>query len=271
MLGLRHEEYRTGPDDLPFFLYPAIERGAPTVPREQNWHDDPEIQLCLEGSGTVLLDGESYGFERGDIVIANPNVLHCTLPKGRMLYACMVINGDYCRQVGIDLRGMAFAPHIRDEAVAALFRELLEIYVDTNVSCRVARLHRALLQLLIALTEKYTTPLPSTGGGRQFEAVKATIGYIRTHYGEKITLDQLARAVYTDKFTLCRDFKRLTGRTIMDYTTDYRCQAAAEQIAAGHTVTEAAHRCGFDNLSYFTRTFKGRMGRLPSAYKNENQ
>ena len=268
MLGVRHEEYRTGPNDLPFFLYPAIERGALTAPREQNWHQDPEFQLCTEGSGTVLLDGVQYPFTVGDLVIANPNVIHCTLPEGRMTYTCLVVDSDYCRHVGIDCDALTFQPHIRDEAVTARFQALLDIYHRQDTPCRTARLHQALLQLLIALTDTYATPaMPPADTERAFDVIKTTIAYIRQHFAEKLTLDRLARAVYTDKYALCRDFKRLTGRTVMQYVTDYRCRNAAALLAEGYTVTETAHLCGFDNLSFFTKTFKAYTGRLPSACK----
>ncbi len=265
----RHEEYTNHPGPLPFVLQPWLERTPHTHTREQNWHDDPELQLCLEGSGTVLLDGVRYSLSPGDVVVANPNVLHHTQTDQRLVYACLIINTAYCRQVGIDYRALQVASHIQDEALTTIFRELIEVYQQDD-PWRVTRLHEVLLRLLLVLAQRYTTPIQTTIGSKHFETVKAVIGYIREHYRQRITLDKLAGAVYTDKFTLCRDFKRLTGQTIMDYTANFRCRAAAELIAAGHTVAEAAHQCGFDNPSFFTKTFKVHMGCLPSAYKKEN-
>lgn len=268
MLIARHEEYQAHPGELPFILFPLLERGLVSNSWEQNWHDDPEIQLCLEGKGTVMLGGQRYDFSPGDLVVANPNVLHCNLPAGRLTYACLIVKTAYCQQVGIDCRALTFTPHIQDEQVATLFRELLTEYARPDGPLHIARLHEALLRLLIAVTENYAKPLKEAdGGGRRFEVVKTAIAFIREHYGEKITLDRISRAVYTDKFALCRDFKQLTGHTVMEYVADYRCQMAVTMLAEGHTVTETAHRCGFDNASYFTRTFKKRMGCLPSAWQ----
>jgi AraC-like DNA-binding protein len=111
------------------------------------------------------------------------------------------------------------------------------------------------------------TALPPTVAKHGFDNVKAAIGYIRQSYDRKISLDELAKITYSDKYALCRNFKRLTGQTVVQYINLYRCQKAAEMITNGQTVAEAAHLCGFDNLSFFTKTFKHYMGALPSFYK----
>ena len=51
----------------------------------------------------------------------------------------------------------------------------------------------------------------------------------------------------------------------MDYVNFARCSQARRLLITGrYNVTEAAQRSGFENLSYFTRTYKRYMGALPS-------
>ena len=102
---------------------------------------------------------------------------------------------------------------------------------------------------------------------KNFETVKSVITYIREIYNKKITLDEISKAVLCDKYALCREFKRLTGQTIIENLNNYRCINAMRFLNEGYTVAKAAELCGFDNLSFFTKTFKKYIGKLPSEYK----
>ena len=104
---------------------------------------------------------------------------------------------------------------------------------------------------------------------RELETVKKVLLYIRENYRTRITLDSVAKHVLTDKYTLCKLFKKSTGQTIFENINAYRCMRAAEYIAHGTTVCEAASLCGFDNNSFFTKTFKKYMGVLPSKYSSQ--
>ena len=78
MLGTRHEEYKHFTDGLPFVLNANIIRTKLNLSAENNWHENLEIQICNEGSGTMLLDGQKITFEKGDIIVVNSDVIHYT-------------------------------------------------------------------------------------------------------------------------------------------------------------------------------------------------
>ena len=80
--------------------------------------------------------------------------------------------------------------------------------------------------------------------------------------------ERMARAMGMSKFYLCREFKRATGQTVIEYVNSYRIQKAAQLISGGYTVSEAARACGFENMSFFTKTFKKYLGCLPSSYRD---
>lgn len=268
MLGTRYDGYKHPKDMLPFVLHVGIERTSLVYSKEKNWHEDLELELCESGEGTVLLNGKRVDFQKDDIVAVNSNVIHYTGTESELRYTCLIIGSELLKQVGVDYDGLYFDEKIKSDELIALINELKNCYSDTAHPCRVAKLYSILLNIIVVLTEKHATSksVPN-GSGRAFENVKATIRYIRENYASKITLYGISRAVCADKYTLCRDFKRLTGQTIIGYVSAFRCQMAADRISEGATVAEAAHDCGFENLSFFTKTFKTCMGALPSSYK----
>ena len=66
----------------------------------------------------------------------------------------------------------------------------------------------------------------------RIEDIKNAIVYIRSNFEKKLSLDGIAQAVYVDKFQLSREFKKLTGKTVVEYINDYRCRRAAEYLSS---------------------------------------
>lgn len=261
----RHEEYPSASGEAPFVLKTDIERTPHKVSTEQNWHDELEIELCTEGEGEVLLDGKSYPFSAGDVIIVNSGVLHHTGSSARVVYTCLIPRLDLCRTVGLDPTRLCFEPLVRDGELAELITSLAQAEADGSTLLFRCEL---LLRILLHIQRKYTLPDEKRVETRpHMQSVREAIALIRRDFSKKITLDAIAKSVYIDKYTLCREFKRATGQTVIEYVNSYRIQNAAQLISGGYTVSEAARACGFENMSFFTRTFKKYMGCLPSDYR----
>jgi len=268
MLGTRHEEYSHFTNGLPFVLNAELERSRYYRSTENNWHENLEVQLCTSGQGSVLLDGQSYSFAKDDIVVVNANVLHYTGTESELTYDCLIISTDFCRQAGILPESLFIKPLLRNSTLVQLFTDLKTVYFDVTDALRIPKLHKITLELLITLAEQHSLQKPAlVSQSRKFDTVKNTLSYIREHYAHKVTLDKISKAVLCDKYTLCKDFKKLTGQTIMENLNHYRCIKAIDCLSAGHSVSDTASLCGFENLSFFTQTFKRHIGKLPSEYK----
>lgn len=95
------------------------------------------------------------------------------------------------------------------------------------------------------------------------------ISYIDDNYKERITIDELAFIFRTNRSTLCKVFKSSTGKTITEYVSDKKFEAAKRRIEkTNKTFTEIAEELNFESIHYFTRFFKKRSGISPSEYKN---
>ncbi|NJM94340.1 MAG: response regulator [Cytophagales bacterium] len=78
--------------------------------------------------------------------------------------------------------------------------------------------------------------------------------------------DLLAAQFSISKGHLYRKIKSITGSSVHHYIRKYRLIKAAALLQAGETVSQAAYAVGFDNLSYFTRSFSEQYGMPPSKY-----
>lgn len=68
--------------------------------------------------------------------------------------------------------------------------------------------------------------------------------------------------------SFCQYFKRMTGKTYVQWLTDFRLEKAKDMLQQKEfTVSEIADACGFDSLPHFTRTFTRCIGLSPSAYR----
>lgn len=69
------------------------------------------------------------------------------------------------------------------------------------------------------------------------------------------------------RMSLYRKFKAITGETPSAYVRSIRMKIASDLLLSGeHNVTEIAFRVGFNDLSYFSTTFKKHFGKSPSEF-----
>lgn len=264
----RYEEYHSEGPLLPCIPFLNIHRRFDRPSQATNWHDNPEVQLCVEGEGFVLIDGERYPFREGDIIVVNSNQVHFTGTDSRLTYHCLILDDTFCKIANLPYQQTRFETSFRDEEVRQHILDVVATQLSPEDAFRVTRLQIDVAKLLILLHQKHTLATQPAGqASPATEGVRAAIRYLREHYSEQVTLDALARAVYMEKCSMCKAFKRLTGQTVIEYLNNYRCEKAKEFLSTGKTVTETAVLCGFHNMSYFTKTFKQATGKLPSAYK----
>ena len=268
MHGTRHEEYASFDGGLPFRFNLDLKRSRLNYSKERNWHENLEIQFCQEGEGFALLNSEHYDFKKNDIVVVNSNVIHYTGTSSELCYSCLIVSTEFLERLGIDQNRICFKSLVKDETLVDLFAALKQTYTDRNDMYRTAKLNKLLIEILLELAQNHGAPKAPTEQNTKIEKVlKSAISYMRENYMQRITLHNVAKAVNYDKYALCREFKKYTSQTITDYLNNYRCQRATEFLSAGYSVASSADLCGFDNLSYFCRTFKKYIGKTPSEYK----
>lgn len=100
------------------------------------------------------------------------------------------------------------------------------------------------------------------------EKIKMLMVYIHTHYGEPITVEQLAQTIHISKRACFRLFRDTLHMTPLEYIRGYRLQKACQMLAKSkESVTHISYCCGFESSSYFGKIFREEFGCSPMEYR----
>lgn len=102
-------------------------------------------------------------------------------------------------------------------------------------------------------------------------SIRKAVIFIRQHYGEALSLEQIASEVKLNSEYLSRAFKEETGITYSSYLSNIRMKKA-ESLLVNTTekVQAIGERVGYANVSYFSTIFKKRYGMNPYEYRRNN-
>ena len=116
-----------------------------------------------------------------------------------------------------------------------------------------------------------TKPRRSATRRAHRELVAATQIVLARRWREKLTLDQLARAVFSSPFHLARVFRRETGLGLHQYQTNLRLRHALERLAedVAADLTMLALELGFSSHAHFTAAFRRAFQVAPSRSRKK--
>jgi AraC-like DNA-binding protein len=251
------------------------------------WHFHPEYEIVyVEGAGGIRHVGDHISrYEGSDLVFIGPNIPH--------------LNFDYgvktnCEQVVVQMKedflGKDFL-HIPElSAVQSLFEKAksgLSFYGRTKelVGERLKRISdldhfEQLLNLLsifqiLATTAEveilHSRPLANQSLGREQERMNAIYRFVEEHYQQQIDLREVAALAHLSIAAFCRYFKKITRMTFTEFVNQYRINQAKNMLLQDRNVTEACYESGFENLSYFNKTFKKLAGENPSQFRKRQR
>ena len=135
------------------------------------------------------------------------------------------------------------------------------------------KLREALTEIWFMLFELSRPLREKTGGHNKInDKIKLMMIYIHEHYGEKISIPELAAAAYLSERECYRVFHECLHMTPIEYIRAYRLQAACQMLAKGQeSVTVISHDCGFESSSYFGKIFREYAHCSPTEYRKKWQ
>lgn len=84
------------------------------------------------------------------------------------------------------------------------------------------------------------------------------------------SVHEIAAAVGSSPFHLCRTFRRVTGMTLHDYRRQLRVRLALEPLSEGkegNSLSLLAYRLGYASHAHLTKEFQRHLGATPSAVR----
>jgi AraC-like DNA-binding protein len=250
------------------------------------WHLHPEYEIVyVEAPGGPRHVGDHISrYEGSDLVFIGPNIPHLNFDYGVH---------THCEQVVIQMKehflGEPFFNNPEIAAIKQLFIKAcfgLSFYGDTKIKVAAAlkKLQSlnsfdqllSLLQILQLLANSSevevlnSAPAANKAFEKQQKRMHHIYKYVMDHYHLKPDVNQLAQQVHLSTAAFCRFFKNQTKQTFTDFVNQYRIGEAKNLLLQHKTITEACYSTGFEQLSYFNKTFKKITGENPSSFKKRN-
>ena len=261
-----YETHRHEDPDFPIIFH-LQERHSQCRDPFLHWHESLELLYFVEGRGIVMDDGVGVSASEGDVVVINSNHLHEIQAETSVChYYCLIVDKELCDAFRIPAGDLLLNVQAGDEYTRGLFGRIISEMQNKQEYYKQA-VKAAALELLIHLARHYVQQEPAAGGstGKRMAMVKEAVRYIQLNYKEPLTLLELADHVEFSKYYFCRVFREVTGYSAVEYINFLRCQNARKLLKSGsYNVGQSAAINGFQNLSYFSRTYKKQFGRLPS-------
>ncbi len=264
------------------FHFPiAYYRENPRTPRylmQYHWHPEYEIIRIISGTFQLTVNNSPVLCRENDIIFLSDGFLHGGVPHNCFYdgiifdfpfllkdnHACAktiqdIVDHKYIIRTRISDYSPHVLPIVTDMCAALASRQTGYEFLVQGY----------LYQLLgVILAERlYDENSDTVASSARLNSMKAVLALISESYADSLTLDRLAAAAGMNPKYFCRYFHNMTGRTPIDYLNYYRIECACEMLATRSiTVKEAAFSCGYNDESYFIKTFHKYKGVTPKQY-----
>lgn len=240
-------------------------------------HVEYEIFWLNEGEADFYIEDTCHIVHKGDILFLEPDTVHyVTNREGSdyhyyaFCFDISLIGGkkDICRKTFERVRIHRFIN--LSEELCNKIKKYVEFKKQNSFACNfhIKSLIMEIISYLLQ-TNQYAliTPFEESNDHSIF-AIDVAIEYIKNHYPENISLDDILESVDYSKSHFCRLFKEKTGLSIIEYINKFRVEKAClDLIYTNKNITEIATENGFNNIQYFSRTFKEFMNCTPKQYQ----
>lgn len=100
--------------------------------------------------------------------------------------------------------------------------------------------------------------------------IQSAVDFIDNHFSENIRESDVALHCHLSTQYFSRTFHRVVGSSFRDYVASKRLELAKSLLLNNPRVqiADIAYQCGYNDVSYFSRVFKKKIGISPGTFRN---
>ncbi|MEO5909048.1 MAG: AraC family transcriptional regulator [Ginsengibacter sp.] len=248
-----------------------------------HFHQELELTFIIEGKGKRYVGTNMSGFQNNDLVLLGSNLPHCWKlenTKGQSMviqFTHELFEGNFFAMPEmVHLKkllkksegGLLFYGAIREFAK----KNLDKLWNEKNQFRRSILLLEILNKLALTrnsmiLNEKDLCVKRIDYGS---DRINKVYNYIENNFQDTITLREASQIVNMTPNAFCKLFKKITDKTFIETTIDYRINHATKQlIETDKTIAVVCFESGFRDISHFYKMFTLRMGVSPFNYRKQ--
>lgn len=273
-----NEVNERGTENFPIEYY-HLDENHPKYIMQHHWHKEIEIIRVLHGKLKITLNDAEILMTKEDIVFVNSEIVHGAEPFD-CVYECLVFDPE--KVILHSTHGKMLASGLINHTLflfhriksdnKALYTSVTSLFESFSDNDQLLSISHFYSLFSVICSEKLFTDNNTYGNflkDKNIIKLKRAIEYMRSNYSSKLSLETLADAVDVSPKYFCVFFKDLTGMTAFEYLNNYRIEKASRMLVSTDIpVTEIAYCCGFNDLSYFIKTFKKCKGVTPKHFRN---
>lgn len=257
-----------------------------------HWHPELEVFVVSEGTAVAAVGAERFTLRQGEGLFINTGVIHAAWAYDRLdcrlhsaVFHPRLVGGSpdsvFWLKYLQPLLGEGGPEWVRLGGLEGWRREAVQAVESAWKSCTAEpqgyefRTREELSRLIFLLSRRRpsASPVKSEKLLRDEGRVKRMLEHIHRNYAGALTTASIAGAAAISESECLRCFRHIIGLPPIQYLTQYRIQKAAELLLSlpELNVAEVGARCGFQDASYFAKTFHALKGCAPSEYRRLGQ
>jgi AraC-like DNA-binding protein len=252
-----------------YISYTTIEK---TFQSNLHSHENIELLLFTNGSGYIQTINQKIEVKKGDFVIVNPNTRHCEISNNLSFYAIGINQINMYLKETFTKKIIHFTLNSHDySSLNTLYTIIFDEANNKNTN-HVSIIENLIDSIFKIIVRYKNLVIKENSTETNSELVFNIKNIINEYYYTNIKLDDVAVSLSQSKSTICHEFKKEMGISIIQYKINRQLEEACNLLTlTDMSISTISSMVGFNTTSYFTKYFKKRYGVSPKEFRKNNQ